>query len=431
MCVIIYQPEGAEFTEAYLRNFHDRNQDGVGLFYATGSRVKVIRNHNPTEDDIVNLWKAHKNKPLALHMRLRTHGDIDHTNTHPYRVLNRRTHGMDLFLAHNGILHDVIERHDHLSDTWHFVHDFLKPILIANPRLIYNEIWRENLGGFIGDNNKLLLMTGTGDTFIINEHKGQWHKDTGCWTSNTHGMDGNWFAQQRAKTPAMYGTMGYPTYNYGGGSTANNTIGWTSQKTLIAEDRTEGLELWRIERKKEGAINDVSYMSKNQAIITYYNTWAHVPVKYRDLLTSQGKPAAETVTKRYVMKFNREFSLYYEVGAKTGMPKRVWVYQTFPDYSYKWHEDDDFARTHTTIWAQMFQTIVSTINPLSERFEDLQKGPMSAIEDLSEELWEMIAWEWHGYASSSSDEAEPEHKPCICDSPHIACVEGCTYFNRQ
>jgi hypothetical protein len=69
---------------------------------------------------------------------MRTHGDIDLLNCHPYEILNRAEHGLDLWLMHNGVLATGNRADITKSDTWHYIQDYLKPMLASNPDFAFH-----------------------------------------------------------------------------------------------------------------------------------------------------------------------------------------------------------------------------------------------------------------------------------------------------
>ena len=75
-----------------------------------------------------------------------------------------------------------------MSDTWHFVEYFLRPM---GPKLLdYLTLpnFRSTLGKMIGGSNKLLIVSKNG-TFIVNENSGTWRNNNNVWLSNTHAVD--------------------------------------------------------------------------------------------------------------------------------------------------------------------------------------------------------------------------------------------------
>ena len=184
MCLIIYKdidnpiPDFQLFEEAYTFN-----SDGFGLMFPHDGRIvhdKTIGNL----DMIESIFQAYSsdNLKMAYHLRFGTHGTIDNNNCHPFEILSLEKDGKDLFLMHNGIL--AISQWDlSMSDTWHFVNDWLKPILQDNPHLINKKWFCDLIGYTIGYGNKFLLMDGEGNTYIINESAGT-RSYLGHWLSN-------------------------------------------------------------------------------------------------------------------------------------------------------------------------------------------------------------------------------------------------------
>ena len=115
---------------------------------------------------------------------MRTHGDIDLDNCHPYPILNRLEHGIDLWLMHNGILATGNKADESKSDTWHYIEDYLKPMLSANPDFAFHSSFSEIVGDHIGSSNKFILMDNEGRQTIINQSAGVYW--AGLWLSNTY-----------------------------------------------------------------------------------------------------------------------------------------------------------------------------------------------------------------------------------------------------
>jgi hypothetical protein len=127
---------------------------------------------------------------------MRTHGDIDLDNCHPYEVLNRLEHGIDLWLMHNGILSTGNKADESKSDTWHYIEDYLKPLLSANPDFAFHPSFSEIVGDHIGSSNKFILMDNEGRQAVINHGSGvHW---AGLWLSNTYAWSASSSASKQA-----------------------------------------------------------------------------------------------------------------------------------------------------------------------------------------------------------------------------------------
>lgn len=181
MCVIILRPaEGHGLTREHLINCFVNNPDGWGIMYADGGRV--ITHRGMDLKGFFDVYDGLGDKNLGLHFRIKTHGNVDLRNTHPYEVLNMEEHGADLHLMHNGTI-KIGEVDKTMSDTWHYINFELRPILSLAPAILGVEAFTDHVEARIGW-SKLLLLDGDGKFTVVAEHKGK--ELLGCWFSNTH-----------------------------------------------------------------------------------------------------------------------------------------------------------------------------------------------------------------------------------------------------
>lgn len=216
MCLIVYYPdvENCWFDEEDFETSYESNSDGIGIMYANNGRVRVHKSMGEFAKQ-KRLWRSQVGiRPFAMHQRMRTHGETDMQNVHPYPILTHEQHGYDLYMMHNGII-NVPEYDSNLSDTWHFVEYYLRPILETNHELWLDPHFQDMVEDFIGYGSKLLFMNGDGRVRLYNEKKGTWKN--GCWLSNTYsiarvsyssyfGFDDDWprrsHQQSKATPPA-------------------------------------------------------------------------------------------------------------------------------------------------------------------------------------------------------------------------------------
>jgi hypothetical protein len=142
-----------------------------------------------------------------------------------------------------------------MSDTWHYIQDYLKPLLQAHPELMTNEGFIKLVGDHIGTNNKFALMNEKGDVAIINRESGYdfWdlaNKDLTVWYSNTY-----------AFSPYQHGFMSYPkvdTTTYGKGSYFGSSPTWNMWNKFDEEERQGTLSLpatgKKTTKKKSGKV---------------------------------------------------------------------------------------------------------------------------------------------------------------------------------
>lgn len=238
MCILIHQPKDYCFSSEQLRDFFYKNSDGFGAIVNHGDErgVKVYKSVGgikEIEDMYYNDVACYE---AIIHFRMKTHGNIDLENCHPYEVLP------NVYMAHNGILSYGNTADPTKSDTWHYIKDFIKPMLELTPDALKNPYIRGYLGAHIGSSNKFGFMDLEGNVAIINRHSGVEHD--GVWYSNTY-----------AWTPWKFGYGEPPrAYNYGGHtaittappskSTTGNPYHSASPKTKNHYGSSKSWQLW-------------------------------------------------------------------------------------------------------------------------------------------------------------------------------------------
>lgn len=152
---------------------------------------KIIPN---TSQEFIDFYRENiAGRDCAFHLRMRTHGDIDLLNCHPYEILNRSEHGLDLWLMHNGVLATGNRADITKSDTWHYIQDYLKPMLAGNPDFAFHPSFKALIEDHIGGSNKFVIMDNEGRQTVINQSSGVYWG--GLWLSNTYA----WTSSKSAK----------------------------------------------------------------------------------------------------------------------------------------------------------------------------------------------------------------------------------------
>lgn len=201
MCILINHPANTNFSDELLADFHDFNSDGFGAMYAEAGKLVVVKTLG-TPQQIEAIYKkelAHRD--CIIHYRMKTHGNIDLDNCHPYRIND------DVWMAHNGILamgNPILKAK---SDTWHFIEFILRPALNADPDLLFDQDYQEYMASMIGASNKFAFMHSSGQSVIINEQAGVKHQ--GAWLSNTYA----WSAHKYGHGARYASPVGYGMYN--------------------------------------------------------------------------------------------------------------------------------------------------------------------------------------------------------------------------
>jgi len=185
MCLITINTTETKFTEAWLLDFFSYNEDGLGVMYSENNELVIEKFVPKNKAQALEFYSTHvEGKNAVVHWRMRTHGATDMANAHPYEVLNKEEHGIDLWMMHNGILSGVANDQPHMSDTWHFIRDTMRPLLASFPELLNTPAFIELIEENIGSSNKLVFMDTFGNTTVINE--AAFHEFSGAKLSNTY-----------------------------------------------------------------------------------------------------------------------------------------------------------------------------------------------------------------------------------------------------
>ena len=263
MCLLVTQSASAPtITSDWLVDMYSSNPDGVGVMYAKDNVLVVEKMLPTTASDFLEFYAKHiDGKDCAFHLRMKTHGAIDMTNCHPYPVLNRKQHGIDLWLMHNGILHTDNKADVTKSDTWHYINDYLRPMLHNNPDFAFHPSFIDIMGDHIGTSNKFVLMDNFGRTSTINKDSGvfwggRWLSNTYAWTAPTTAgkkedtlHDTKLAKSEIDKPPVVYNytkSIGYEGYAHGYESGYYDNERWGDDKYDIeveVDDALTDLEL--------------------------------------------------------------------------------------------------------------------------------------------------------------------------------------------
>lgn len=182
MCLIIHKPKNAEIDLDLLHSASQYNPHGYGLMAFTGpQKINVIRSQSTHFEDLHRAYAHFAKYECVIHLRLRTRGHINATNTHPFRITNT------IYMAHNGTL-DINCRIPGRSDSWHMANDLLNPLLHHNPKIIHHKNFQQYMAKKIGPSNRMVFMDADHQkTIIINQPFGIEYR--GVWLSNTKWFD--------------------------------------------------------------------------------------------------------------------------------------------------------------------------------------------------------------------------------------------------
>lgn len=182
MCLIIHKPKHVKINVDLLHSASEHNPHGFGLMaFAGPQKINIIRSQHTRFDDLRRAYSHFAKYECVIHLRLRTRGHVNNTNTHPFKLTN------SIYMAHNGTL-EINCRVPGRSDSWHMANDLLSPLLVDNPRILHNKNFQSYVGEKIGANNRMVFMDAElQKTVIINESLGVEYQ--GAWLSNTKWFD--------------------------------------------------------------------------------------------------------------------------------------------------------------------------------------------------------------------------------------------------
>jgi hypothetical protein len=186
MCLLFTRTAGvsANLSDAWLKDFYSHNKDGFGVMYAKDGGLHVDKGIGSV-DDWIKFYREYEGLTAAFHLRMRTHGNIDLTNCHPYEVYGNGAE-MPIYMMHNGVLSHGNAKDTSKSDTWHFIRDYIIPLSAKDPAVMFTPEMQAVLGKFIG-NNRFAFMNHLGQLQIVNKNQGvEWQ---GMWLSNTYAWD--------------------------------------------------------------------------------------------------------------------------------------------------------------------------------------------------------------------------------------------------
>jgi hypothetical protein len=251
MCLLVEQKTTTNFSDEFLADVYSKNSDGLGIMYAENGNVIVRKVLPRSAADFINYYREHADgRDCIWHARMKTHGDIDLENCHPYKVTNQ------IWMAHNGILSSGNDNDPSKSDTWHFIRNVIEPALAYQPDLLESQQYRDFIGDLIGRTNKFGFMTNSGLSVIINRASGVTYN--GAWLSNTY-----------AWSASRYGVGTAASKSYGG-----NYLGYSSYNTYSSKS-TYGYYDWETAHTYDNSTKTVkeSTNSIKPIVRAAYNSW--------------------------------------------------------------------------------------------------------------------------------------------------------------
>lgn len=199
MCVIIEKKIGKEVPFDCLLAGATRNPDGYGVVVADRGQLAVFQGladkSTTHAEEVAKVLEQAKDLPTMVHFRYATAGARSAGNTHPFPLLTKDDHGLDVQLMHNGTMSYFKEQGSALSDTARFVNEIARPLFIRTweyvdedeQELMTDNVLQATIKALIGP-GVVTFMSGTGWTTKINDLYGMDY-DWG-WGSNKNNLEG-------------------------------------------------------------------------------------------------------------------------------------------------------------------------------------------------------------------------------------------------
>lgn len=209
MCLIIETKKDITISKELMVEFATRNDDGFGFMYIKNGVLLTEKFVDKPVDLLYDKYVELKEFEPVIHLRMKTHGLIDHTNTHPYPVCK------GIFLMHNGVFATGNAADTDKSDTWHFIEDFVKPMLSAAKDAhgyMRTPFFKKLMERLMGGTQRVVMGDKLGYVFF---NEPSWHEITeettgavGLRVSNTYAWNMLYNRPKEIIQPAHHRTTG-------------------------------------------------------------------------------------------------------------------------------------------------------------------------------------------------------------------------------
>ncbi len=231
MCIIIERNPNFEIPYEDFESAVHVNPDGYGIAVPLGNgQLEVLRSHEKPDPqefyDLINNDLI--DKKLLIHLRYTTVGKTELRNAHPFPVLEYRTHGVDIRVAHNGTIHKykpASTSQDRSSDTRAFVRDFVRPLFsrliqgFTSEEILNDPFVEHLLSEQIPSSSVLSFIDGYGNTMTVHETGNGGKREEEWWYSNTYSFNRAHREPKKSTALVHYGGYDYwdagSVYGYG------------------------------------------------------------------------------------------------------------------------------------------------------------------------------------------------------------------------
>lgn len=180
MCIAILNTKGTIDRQTFQTCWNN-NPDGGGIAWADNGKVNIIKEMKSSDilfERYVELRDKFPNNNFLIHFRIATHGKVNETNCHPFKV------NKQLAFIHNGMIDGAgLKVSTEFSDTYLFNQLILQKL---PKNFTENEAILNLLSEYIGY-SKLVFLDSRDNWAIVNENLGTWDGDN--WFSNNSYLD--------------------------------------------------------------------------------------------------------------------------------------------------------------------------------------------------------------------------------------------------
>ena len=194
MCVIIRRDPGVTLDYDKLASACKVNPHGMGIITVDRGEMhlrKYFWEKGNDPDVLARALEVAKDVPAFIHLRFTTRGGTNYDNVHPFGILKKSKHGMDLQFMHNGTLSDFGTKTE--SDTKDFAKSFVTPLtekLLAavGPEAVTKDPTLATiLAKYAGNYSVFMMVDNFGNCSITNEDEG--FQFDGWWASNEYSFN--------------------------------------------------------------------------------------------------------------------------------------------------------------------------------------------------------------------------------------------------
>jgi predicted glutamine amidotransferase len=176
MCIIASIKSNQQISKSTLKRCWNNNPHGGGFMFTDGKKIHVYKEMSSFKRYYNTFLEKRQQYPesnFVCHFRISTHGKINDTNCHPFKVNDK------LGFVHNGIIRNAPVSAEY-SDTYMFNVTILQTL---PSNFTSNVAMLTLIKEYIGSGSKLCFLSADNKLTYVNESAGQ-YDENGVWFSN-------------------------------------------------------------------------------------------------------------------------------------------------------------------------------------------------------------------------------------------------------